>query len=145
MTHNFLVEKAKEWLSISKRCNPVFTERWSAKSNEMPDAIGWSGEGSFLVEVKTSKADFLADAKKPFRQNPDEGMGKFRYYLFPLELFEQIPETQLPDGWGIATIKENGYRPQQQRFMKSKEWEYDKKAEIYYLRSRIMQIQRFGR
>ena len=145
LTHTILVDKAKEWLSVSKSCNPVFTERGSAKSNEMPDALGWSSDGSFLVEVKISKADFLADAKKPFRQNPETGMGKFRYYLFPYELFDQIPREQLPEGWGIVTMKENGFRPQQVRFMKSKEWEYDKQAEIFYLRSRIMEVQRFGR
>ena len=53
----------------------------------MPDAIGWKKAcHSVLVECKVSRADFLADRGKPFRQNPETGVGCERYYLSPRDL-----------------------------------------------------------
>ncbi|KKL27284.1 hypothetical protein LCGC14_2386720, partial [marine sediment metagenome] len=70
MSHDELVKLAKQWLLSARQCNPVFSEKGSAKSGEMPDVIGWSSAGSFVVECKISKADFIVDAKKDFRINP---------------------------------------------------------------------------
>ena len=54
-------------------------------SGEMPDAIGWKrASRSVLVECKISRADFLADRDKPFRQKSDLGLGCERFYLTPL-------------------------------------------------------------
>lgn len=56
-----------------------------------------------LIEVKVSRSDFLADAKKSFRQQPEEGVGAFRYYCSPEGL---ITEVDLPDKWGLLWEKD---------------------------------------
>lgn len=143
MKHNQLIELGKNWLLSAKGCNPVFTEKGSAKSGEMPDVIGWNSQESIVVECKTSLYDFRADSKKPFRVDPKNGMGKFRYYLFTQELYNVIPDYELPVGWGIVVI--NSFQGVQQvRFKKSQIWPFNLKAELYYLRNRILEIQRFG-
>jgi hypothetical protein len=97
VTHTQLVEKAVQWLR-AHRCGVILSEQACA-SGEMPDAIGWKRAcHSVLVECKTSRADFLADREKPFRQKSRLGMGCERYYLAPAGLLR--PE-ELPDGWGL--------------------------------------------
>ncbi len=67
MTHAQLVEQAVAWLR-GYRCGVVLSEQ-ACVSGEMPDAIGWKrASHSVLVECKISRADFLADRDKPFRQ-----------------------------------------------------------------------------
>ena len=54
------------------------------------DAIGWKRAcHSVLVECKISRADFLADRDKPFRQKPEFGVGSERFYLVPEGLAPQ--------------------------------------------------------
>jgi hypothetical protein len=54
-----------------------------------------------LVEGKVSRADFLADRDKPFRQKPEMGVGCERYYLAPRGL---IRTGELPGGWGLLEV-----------------------------------------
>jgi hypothetical protein len=69
----------------------------------MPDAIGWKQAcHSVLVECKVTRADFLADRAKPFRQKPEKGVGSERFYLTPAGL-AKIEE--LPAGWGLLELK----------------------------------------
>jgi hypothetical protein len=97
MTHVQLVQKAVEWLR-AYRCGVVLSEQ-ACISGEMPDAIGWKSScHSVLVECKVSRADFLADRGKRFRQKPDTGVGCERFYLTPKEL---IGMNELPVGWGL--------------------------------------------
>jgi hypothetical protein len=97
MTHALLVRKAVEWLR-RYRCGVVLSEQ-ACMSGEMPDAIGWKKAcHSVLVECKVSRADFLADRSKPFRQRPELGVGNERFYLAPRGLI--LPE-ELPSGWGL--------------------------------------------
>ena len=143
MTHKHLVTLAKQWLLTAKQCNPVFTEKGSSKTGEMPDAIGWSSKGSFVVECKNSIADFRADAKKSFRASPDSGMGKYRYYLFTTELYSMIPDWDIPAGWGIITpgVFES---VKQVRLKYSIVRNFNIQAELYYMRNRLLEIQKFG-
>lgn len=68
-------------------------------SGEIPDVIGFYGcGGTTLIEVKISRADFRADAKKYFRRTPDKGMGNNRYYLTPKGL---LKPDKMPDKWGL--------------------------------------------
>ena len=53
---------------------------------------------SVLVECKISRADFLADRGKAFRQKRELGLGCERFYLAPMGLLR--PE-ELPAGWGL--------------------------------------------
>jgi len=97
MTHAKLVSAAVQWLR-RYRCGVVLSEQACA-SGEMPDAIGWKKAcHSVLIESKVSRADFLADRDKPFRQKPEIGVGCERYYLVPRGL---IRIEELPTGWGL--------------------------------------------
>jgi len=101
MTHVQLVQKAIQWLR-SYRCGVVLSEQ-SCASGEVPDAIGWKRAcHSVVVECKISRADFLADLNKPWRQKPQKGMGCERFYLTPGGLLQ--PE-ELPVGWGLLECR----------------------------------------
>jgi len=83
------------------RCGVVLSEQACA-SGEMPDAIGWKKAcHSVLVECKASRADFLADAEKPWRRKPETGVGAERYYLARHGL---IALEELPSGWGLLEV-----------------------------------------
>jgi hypothetical protein len=102
MTHAQLVLRAVAWLR-SYRCGVVLSEQACA-SGEMPDAIGWKrASHSVLVECKNSRADFLADRGKPFRQRPETGVGCERFYLAPAGM---IGVDELPPGWGLLECRE---------------------------------------
>ena len=101
MTHPQLVEKAVRWLR-SYRCGVVLSEQ-ACVSGEMPDAIGWKQAcHSVLVECKITRADFLADREKPFRQKPERGVGSERFYLTSPGL---IKLEELPVGWGLLEVR----------------------------------------
>ena len=100
MTHAKLVETAIAWLR-RYRCGVVLSEQACA-SGETPDAIGWKKKcHSVLVECKVTRADFLADRAKPWRQQPGAGVGSERYYLTPQGL---IHVDELPSGWGLLEV-----------------------------------------
>jgi hypothetical protein len=100
MTHAQLVEKAVRWLR-RYRCGVVLSEQ-ACVSGEMPDAIGWKRAcHSVLIECKVTRADFLADRAKPFRLNPEQGVGCERFYLVPEGL---VRCEELPVGWGLLEI-----------------------------------------
>ncbi|MGE5324397.1 MAG: hypothetical protein ACM3SW_16135 [Actinomycetota bacterium] len=102
MTHAQLVRMAEQWLRRRYRCGIVLSEQ-SCASGETPDVIGWKGKcRSVLVECKVSRADFLADRDKPFRRDPQQGMGCERFYLTPRGLIEK---SELPRGWGLLEAK----------------------------------------
>lgn len=62
--------------------------------------------GTILLEAKTSRADFLADRKKPHRIAPETGIGKWRYFICPTDL---IHPEELPERWGLIYVS-NGKR-----------------------------------
>src|SRR5690606_27391155 len=68
---------------------------------EIPDVIGFRDDGSFVLEAKTSRSDFLCDRKKPFRINPKEGLGDWRFYIAPEGL---IKTNELPPMWGLIEV-----------------------------------------
>jgi hypothetical protein len=101
MTHAQLVQKAVAWLR-SYRCGVVLSEQACA-SGEMPDAIGWKRAcHSVVVECKISRADFLCDRDKPWRQKPKTGVGCERFYSAPAGLI-RVPE--LPQEWGLLEYR----------------------------------------
>lgn len=99
MTHGELVKRAERWLK-TQGCGVVFRDEFKAATHngELPDAIGWRDGISVLVECKASRADFLADRSKRFRQRPEIGMGDWRFFLCPPEI---ITVADLPEGWGL--------------------------------------------
>lgn len=73
----------------------------ASDAGEQPDAIGWRSGVSILVECKTSRPDFLADAKKIWRRKPEKGMGNWRFYMCEKDL---ININELPDKWGLVYV-----------------------------------------
>ena len=53
----------------------AFDDRFQAAvdTGERPDALGFRNGVSCLIEVKVTRADFLADKKKRFRQDTTMG------------------------------------------------------------------------
>jgi len=75
---------------------------FATAADENPDVIGWgSGAGSVLIECKSSRSDFLGDAKKTVRKDPRTGMGHRRYYLCPPDV---IQVKDLPAKWGLLWV-----------------------------------------
>lgn len=100
LTHDELCGLAGVWLQ-KKGCSVVLVDHRGLRTDEQPDAIGWkSARTSYLVECKTSRADFLADKKKTFRSN-GRGMGNLRYFLTPKEL---VKSEDLPPSWGLLWV-----------------------------------------
>lgn len=81
-----------------------FTGGWN---RERVDAILFTSGSSFLIETKISRSDFLADKKKPFRNDPSLGVGTYRYYACPEGL---IKIDELPEKWGLIEIPEQKSR-----------------------------------
>lgn len=113
MTHAELCEIAKKWLKRpnSQRghgCHVALSECRSGWGGEMPDAIGFRTASSdvetVVVEAKTSRADFLADFKKPHRTD-GEGMGLYRYYMCPEGL---VKPEEVPERWGLLWVSSGG-------------------------------------
>ena len=99
MTHDDLVKLARKWLIRARRCDVVLTEK-HAPYGESPDAIGWSGRTSILIECKTTLADFRRDKDKWFRSSAP-GLGQQRFYMAPRGV---IPVDELPEGWGLLEL-----------------------------------------
>lgn len=91
-------------------CHFVIVE--PASYGENPDVFGIRHgtesnyrTGTILIEVKTSRPDFLKDKKKKHRQKPETGIGKWRYYLCPENL---ILAEEVPDRWGLLYVTPGG-------------------------------------
>jgi hypothetical protein len=61
---------------------------------EIADAIGFKSGFSIPIESKTSRVDFFADRKKPWRKEPHKGMRNYRFFLCgpDLVLPNELPE-----------------------------------------------------
>ena len=98
LSHEHLCERARRWLSGTRRCDPVFSG--IASCAEIPDAIGWSSRygwyGSTVVECKTSRSDFYADKRK------------YQYYQHSEDL-EGIGVRHSVDRMDAEFAVENGY------------------------------------
>lgn len=116
ITHKALCTAAASWLKRPlSRSGPGCIVAWSETSpmgaDEICDALGFTGliastpAASVIVEAKVSRADFLADRNKAFRQRPEAGIGEFRYFITPDGL---VQPHELPEKWGL--IEFNGRR-----------------------------------
>ena len=110
LTHRQLCDLAVKWLQrpasrSGPGCQVAFSECRADWKGETPDAIGFRAavfkEASVVVEVKVSRADFLADRKKPHRIDPSLGMGTYRYFMVPAGL---ISPEELPARWGLIEV-----------------------------------------
>ena len=103
INHSQLVEAAAKWLG--NRCSIVITEL--STIGETPDAIGWHGKHSILVECKASRSDFLADKSKWFRREDWQGVGITRYFMVPPGI---IALEELPAKWGLLELTRDSVR-----------------------------------
>lgn len=103
---HFEVCLAAERFLKAKGFGVVFRDGFisATSSGEQPDAIGFKTGISCLIEVKTSRSDFLRDRKKRFRIKPEYGMGDWRFYAAPAGI---ISQNDLPEKWGLL-IYDNG-------------------------------------
>lgn len=125
MTHALLVQRAVRWLRGTQRCAVAFGELVTS-GPEVPDAIGWTGVRSHLVEVKVSRSDFKRNASK---LHPRGGVGCWRWFLTPRGLLDR---AELPDGWGLL---EAGSRSIRVVHLASARDHYDTLGEIGLLMS----------
>lgn len=104
MTHVELVARGARWLAAQGH-SLVITEM--ATIGETPDAIGWRGSLTTLIECKASRRDWRNDATKPFRPRPEGvphsllGMGARRYLMCEADV---IPEDEVYPGWGLLVV-----------------------------------------
>lgn len=126
LLHQDIVDRMAIWLRGTKRATVVIKELVTMNS-ETPDVIGFRCGQSFLVECKTSKADFKRDQRKFFRRMPEYGMGDYRYYAAPAGV---LTIGDLPEGWGLVEIG-NGRRIR--CLMESGHFSVDKRKEVALL------------
>jgi hypothetical protein len=137
-SHAELVEEARRWLA--RKCSVVMTEV-AGVGREEPDAIGWRGTHSILIECKATRADFKADQRKAYRRgrtDPDfeTGIGDERYYL-------TVPHTigldDLPDErWGV--MEWDGKHRRMYVVKNSEHFRADTKSEVALLLSAVRRI-----
>lgn len=96
-SHGDLVRLGSRW--VKRQGFPVIaTEIAAVGSREQPDIIGFRSTASVVVEVKVSRADFLADARKPERAPGGMGLGLYRFYLCPEGVLQA---EDMPPRWGL--------------------------------------------
>lgn len=101
-SHQELVDIGYKW--CMSRCSFAFKELVTI-NRECPDVIGFNSCGSFVLEAKVSRGDFLSDKKKPFRVYSFQGMGDWRFFIVPKALIEV---SEIPTGWGLIEVDEKG-------------------------------------
>lgn len=100
MTHKELCVVACRWLAGINRRHLVALFRESHYLlGEQADAFAvWSPVGvTHMVECKVSRSDFLADKHKPWRKNPEQGLGAIRSYLTLPGVIRD--KSEVPDCW----------------------------------------------
>lgn len=103
--HDRLCELGRRWAMRAPSSNGAnmhlaFTEVGCQNQKENPDVFAIHSHGETVVlEAKASRSDFLADKRKPFRADPDQGMGDFRYYICPPDVIK--PEDLEGTKWGL--------------------------------------------
>jgi len=137
-SHALLVEKAVEWLRTRYRCGVILSEQYCS-TGEVPDAIGWKKQSrSVVVECKVSRADFLADRNKSFRQRPEEALGCERFYLAPAEMI--LPD-ELPNGWGLLEYARREVRLVKKPIRKSQRSEIGLMKEMNLLLASLKRVE----
>ncbi|MDF0506657.1 hypothetical protein POK33_38550 [Burkholderia cenocepacia] len=93
--HKSLVALGEKWLK-RQGFAVIASELVTGATREQADVIGFRSTCSALIEAKATRADFLADARKPHRVTG--GLGVYRFYLCPPGVIEV---ADLPERWGL--------------------------------------------
>jgi len=134
ITHKAAVRRMAAYLRNSIGCTVVLAELATANT-ETPDVLGFrTGGRSILVEVKVSRADFLADKNKCFRRQMERGMGDVRYFAAPKGM---LRPDEMPERWGLLEIEDRCVRERK----KPEHQEANKRAEVIMLTSAIRRLE----
>ncbi len=108
LTHDELCQIAWRFLQ-NNGFKVAFHDRFRAWTlyGEQADAIGFRNGASCLIEAKYSRSDLLADRKKPFRIEPEKGMGDWRFMISEPGI---VNVEDLPSGWAYFTLLKVGLR-----------------------------------
>ncbi len=110
--HSKLCEIGRKWVlrapsAKGGNMHLAFTEIGCQSVKEHPDVFGLHSSGETIVlEAKASRSDFLADKRKEFRNDPDQGMGDFRYYICPKDVIKE--EDLVGTQWGLIWVSPGG-------------------------------------
>jgi hypothetical protein len=96
--HDELAKVGATWLKHNGFA-VVATDLTALGCRERADVIGFRSQCSATIESKVSRADFLADRKKPHREAG--GIGLYRFYICPAGL---IAVDELPSRWGLLHV-----------------------------------------
>lgn len=97
--HYNLCQEAARWLKKQRFAGYKYIAvELVCIAAENPDVWGTNGCVSTMIEVKTSRSDFLRDKEKFCRTHQEHAIGNYRYYLCPEGI---INPTELPDNWGL--------------------------------------------
>lgn len=100
LSHDDIAAIGARWL-LSQGYKFAFHNMTSQMTGEQPDVLGIRSWGeSFLLEAKVSRADFLADKKKPWR-SAAAALGDHRGYITPKGLL--LP-SEIPYGWWLLEV-----------------------------------------
>lgn len=130
LTHKEIVGAAAEYMH--RHANVVLPEFFTHNA-ELPDILAFDMRFSTIIECKVTRTDFLKDAKKSFRLNPNSGMGDWRYYCCPKDL---IKPEEIPYGWGLLYVYPSGAIRKQREAIKlfKKDIDAEHHALFYYAR-----------
>lgn len=96
VSHAQLTELGARWLQMNG-FGVVSTDLGFVGAGDKPDVVGFRSSCSAIVIVKTSKTDFLNDARKPWRDE-SPSLGVYRFYLCPEGA---IAPDEVPPRWGL--------------------------------------------
>jgi hypothetical protein len=103
MDHSQLVQIGYDALVQAGCGSAIIREPRLKGEGELPDLLGFRDPWcSILFECKASRADFLADANKPFRQN-GSGCGNLRLFIANPGV---IDHSELGYKWGLVVVNE---------------------------------------
>lgn len=135
--HEYLRRCAVRWLTGSKKCTVVLSELHTA-AMEIPDAVGWNGTVSRLVECKISRNDLWANQNKP-HVRADRGIGRYRYILVHANLISLADFNALTyyAGYGLLHLSASaGIKVMREPDLR----ETDRESEVLMLLSALRRI-----
>jgi hypothetical protein len=113
VTHREIIGAGSAWLR-KLNCRIIAEDKRST-TGERPDLIGFRADYSIMIECKSVRPDFVRDKKKPWRVDPDKGMGTFRFYLCPTGM---ISPHEIPKKWGLLYYTQWKYRYNEMEMIK---------------------------
>lgn len=103
LTHKEVAIAATKFIKNFFGCDLAAWEFSGGYQDEQCDGYCLNRRGSHVIEAKVSRADFLADRKKPHRADPANSVGQYKFYAVP-ETPGIIKEGEIPQNWGLIYV-----------------------------------------